>query len=278
MACAEPATGSARGRTSPAPSTLVGRAARGPWLFRDSHRRGNSRAPGGVRPLPHEPRRPAITQPAVTTSALDELDRQVETLLSLGYPALAGEPEAAFTARLGPLRRAAADLGHLPAATPGRAPLVLVVTRDVVDPHDTVPLLRLAPEGTRPGVVDRNHGEAGLSPYTPIQQVRLPARDAYLLLDVDRGEEFCGVRPEEALPVVLARGRTPLTVEEGVAVVTHAPRLLERNRCFMLSGSRRGDRRVPAMWISDRAPKLGWCWDGNPHTWLGLASAGSRVA
>ena len=27
------------------------------------------------------------------------------------------------------------------------------------------------------------------------------------------------------------------------------------------------------MWISERAPKLGWCWDGNPHTWLGTASA-----
>ena len=106
----------------------------------------------------------------------------------------------------------------------------------------------------------------------------LPGPAAYLLLDVDRGEEFRGVRPEEALPVVLGRGRTPLTIEEGIAVVTHAPALLEKNRCFMLSGSRRGDRRVPAMWISARAPKLGWCWDGNPHDWLGVASAGSRLA
>ena len=97
-------------------------------------------------------------------------------------------------------------------------------------------------------------------------------------MDVDRGEEFLGVRPEEALPVVLARGRTPLTIEEGIALVTHAPQVLEKNRCFMLSGSRRGDRRVPAMWISERAPKLGWCWDGNPHDWLGVASAGGRVA
>ena len=47
----------------------------------------------------------------------------------------------------------------------------------------------------------------------------------------------------EALPVILGRGRTPLTIEEGIAVVTHAPQLLEKNRCFMLSGSRRGDRR-----------------------------------
>ena len=139
-------------------------------------------------------------------------------------------------------------------------------------------MLRLAPRGTRPGVVDRNHGEEGLAPYRPTEHVRLPRPDAYLLLDVDRGEEFRDVRPEDALPTILARGRSPLTIEEGVAVVTHAPGLLEKNRCFMLSGSRRGDRRVPAMWISAGAPKLGWCWDGNPHSWLGVASAGSRVA
>jgi hypothetical protein len=214
-----------------------------------------------------------------TVPALCVLDRQVDTLLDLGYPALAGLAPAELTDRLAPLREVASSLADVPEQDePGHASLLLVVTRELVDPQLTVPLLRLAPRGTLAGVVDRNHGEAGLAPYRPIEQVSLPDTGAYLLLDVDRGEEFRGVRPEEALPVVLARGRTPLTIEEGIAVVTHAPALLEKNRCFMLSGSRRGDRRVPAMWISGRAPKLGWCWDGNPHDWLGVASAGSRVA
>ncbi|WP_282958979.1 DUF5701 family protein [Phycicoccus avicenniae] len=195
-----------------------------------------------------------------------------------GYPALAEESPARFRDLLEPLRQVAAGLEDLPHASPGCAPLVLVVTREIVDPEQAVPMLRLAPRGTRPGVVDRNHGEKGLAPYRPTEHVRLPRPDAYLLLDVDRGEEFRDVRPEDALPTILARGRSPLTIEEGVAVVTHAPGLLEKNRCFMLSGSRRGDRRVPAMWISAGAPKLGWCWDGNPHSWLGVASAGSRVA
>jgi len=209
--------------------------------------------------------------------ALAVLDAQVDNLLALGYPALAGLTTTEFTDRLAPLRGLAATLADLPEQDePGHASLVLVVTRDLVDPATTVPLLRLAPKATAPGVVDRNHGEAGLAPYRPIEQVALPDPAAYLLLDVDRGEEFRGVRPEEALPVVLGRGRTPLTIEEGVAVVTHAPAMLEKNRCFMLSGSRRGDRRVPAMWISAKAPKLGWCWDGNPHDWLGVASAGAR--
>ncbi len=78
--------------------------------------------------------------------------------------------------------------------------------------------------------------------------------------------------------MIRERGRTPLTIEEGIAVLTQAPYLLERNKCFSLAGSRRGDRRVPGLWISNRAPKLGWCWDGNPHDWLGVASAGTRLA
>lgn len=231
----------------------------------------------GAPPPPHP--EVTITAATVTVSATALVDQQVGTLLALGYPALAGLTDEEFTHRLAPVREAAAALPDLSTEDePGRAPLVLVVTRELVDPEHTVPLLRLAPKGTRPGVVDRNHGEQGLAPYRPIEEVRLPATDAYLLLDVDRGEEFLNVRPEEALPVILGRGRTPLTIEEGVAVVTHAPHLLEKNRCFMLSGSRRGDRRVPAMWISERAPKLGWCWDGNPHTWLGVASTAARTA
>jgi hypothetical protein len=47
---------------------------------------------------------------------------------------------------------------------------------------------------------------------------------------------------------------------------------------FMLAGSRRGDRRVLALWIPEKAPKLGWCWEGNSHSWLGVASAERRVA
>ncbi|MFG3335488.1 DUF5701 family protein [Streptomyces tendae] len=49
-------------------------------------------------------------------------------------------------------------------------------------------------------------------------------------------------------------------------------------KCFSLGGSRCGDRRVPAIWVSKRAPKPGRCWEGNPHTWLGMAAAGARRA
>jgi hypothetical protein len=183
-------------------------------------------------------------------------------------------PEPEFRERLEPLRSGSAqfDGDH----SPSRVPFVLVVTRDLVSPYDTVPLLHLS-GSVKPGRVDRNHGEGDLAGYHPIEGCEPPGA-AYLLVDVERGEEFCNVRPEDATRTIRDRGRTPLTIDEGIALVTQAPHLLEKNKCFMLSGSRRPDRRVPALWISERAPKLGWCWDGNPHSWLGVASAGSRVA
>ena len=147
-------------------------------------------------------------------------------------------------------------------------------------PERTVPLLRLwGPRGlgSKPGHVDRNHGKGELAGYHPIEGCEPPA-PAYLLVGVERGEEFCNVRPEVASKVVRSRGRSQLTIDEGIALVTQVPQVLEKNKCFSLAGSRRHDQGVPALWISERAPKLGWCWDGNPHTWLGMASAGARLA
>jgi hypothetical protein len=201
---------------------------------------------------------------------------QVDRLVSLGYAGLAGLSEDDIRSRLASLEERVPRATEPVDAAEGRVPWVLVVTRDLIPPEPRVPLLRLA-GGRKPGVVDRNHDEGDLATYHPLPELAVPDGSAYLLLNVERGEEFCGVRPEDALPVIRGRERTPLTIDEGLALVTQAPELLVKNKCFMVSGSRRHDRRVPAFWISERAPKLGWCWDGNPHTWLGVASAGVRT-
>lgn len=209
---------------------------------------------------------------------MPDVKTQIDRLVELGYPRLAGRSEAEFRALLDPLVEIADGLPG--EDRPGHTAYVVVVTRALVDPYDSVPLLRLQGKrglGSKPGVVDRNHAEGDLATYHPLPELGVPDAPAYLLVDVERGEEFCGVRPEDALPVIRGRGRTPLTIDEGIALVTQVPGLLEKNKCFMLSGSRRHDRRVPALWISDNAPKLGWCWDGNPHTWLGVASASARM-
>ncbi|WP_116109448.1 DUF5701 family protein [Amycolatopsis ruanii] len=202
-----------------------------------------------------------------------EFDRQVANLVDRGYPELAGLDEDGFRALVEPLRAAAPSGDPVPDA--GRLQVLLVVTRKAAPIEETMPHTALH-NGRLPGFVDHSFEPGSLDRF--VATVDLPAADAYLLLDVERGEEFCGAVPDDAMAVIAGRGRTPLTIEEGIALITHFPEVLVKNKCFSLGGSRCGDRRVPAIWISKRAPKLGWCWQGNPHTWLGMASAGSRAA
>lgn len=206
-----------------------------------------------------------------------EFDRQLSVMVAAGCPALARMTEAEFAAAVEPLREVVRSRhgGASAPDGPGRAPWLIALSPSVVAAEDLVPLLRL-PGGSLPGVVDRNHGDQPLSEYVPLPELEVPDGPAYVVADVDRGDEFRGVRPRDAVPVIAGRGRTPLTIHEGIALAMHHPASLERNHCYMLAGSRRGDKRVPALWISARAPKLGWCWEGNLHTWLGIASAGSR--
>lgn len=96
------------------------------------------------------------------------------------------------------------------------------------------------------------------------------------VIGVDLGNATRNVRPEGALSQIDAAGRSPLTIEEGLALFAAAPSVIAPNRGFSLAGSSRGDRRVPALWVSKGRPKLGWCFRGAPHTWLGTASCEGR--
>lgn len=129
--------------------------------------------------------------------------------------------------------------------------------------------------GTRPGFLSPD--TADIDRFIPIDGIDLPGSPVYAVLDVDRGLDTRNWTPEEAMEKFTADGRSPLTIAEGVAFLLHHPAMLEKNKCFQTPGSRCGDRRVPGLWISNRAPKLGWCWAGNRHTWLGIGSCAGRT-
>ena len=110
-----------------------------------------------------------------------------------------------------------------------------------------------------------------------LRTIQQPATDVYAVLDVDRGDATRNLTPDEAMATFEPEGRSPLTITEGIAYLLHYPHALRKNHCFQTAGSRREDRRVPGIWISNRAPKVGFCWAGNRHTWLGIASGAGRV-
>ena len=212
--------------------------------------------------MPREPSRPALRWVDVLVE--DELTRQADALVELGYPE---QVRAGAEALASPLR---ALLEDEVVSEPARASFVLVPGRSMLPVSERVPMLRL---GDRTGTLSRHF--ADVDSFAPVLEV--PDGPVYAVVGVERGEEFCGVRPAEAAVSIADRGRSMLTIEEGLAFLHAVPEALEQNKCFHTGASRGTDRRVPALWISDRAPHLGWCWESNHHTWLGVASAEGRV-
>ena len=199
---------------------------------------------------------------------------QMRRLEELGVPDLAGITAEKFHAY-------ARSLSEEPNT-------VLAVHPSLVPAHRLAPLLS---RNDKPGFVVADLIDldqfADREPY-----VTVPDRPLYLLTGVDRGDDMRNWSPDEALPALVQAGRSPLTVSEGISWLLQEPKVLEPNYCFMTIGSRkkteRGlDARTPAIWISGGsgrdgkatagAPKVGWCWAGNRHTWLGFASAEHRI-
>ena len=163
---------------------------------------------------------------------------------------------------------------------------VLAIHHTVVPAAMLAPLLRL---GDKPGFVVEDLTD--LAEFVPVPEVEIPDRPVYWMTGLDRGDDLSNWSPEEAAPELRARGRSPLTVHEGISWLLQQPEVLEPNACFMTIASRkpkpRGfDARTPALWISGGtgrdgrankgAPKVGWCWWRNRHTWLGFASVEAR--
>lgn len=202
--------------------------------------------------------------------------QQLDRLLDLGLEELTGRDEEELVEMVG---------GDL-----------LACTGTLVIHPSLVPAARLAPLLTRvgkPGFVVPDMTDLGR--FGLIPEVEVPEVPLYVLKGVERGDDLRNWSPEEALPEILGRGRTPLTISEGISWLLQDPSRLEPNHCFMTIASRKPkkagpglDKRTPAIWISggaerdggkerDGAPKVGWCWAGNRHTWLGIASAAERL-
>lgn len=198
---------------------------------------------------------------------------QVEALVA------AGVPEAA---RISPVELAAhaAKLPEVPGA-------VLSVHPSLAAPGRLAGLLR---HGGRSGFVVSDMTD--VDDFTPISGLVIPDLPLYLVLGPTRGDELRNASPVEAMGAIRGAGRTPLTLNEGISWLLLEPTVLQAGACFMTIGSRKHagaqvDGRCPAIWISRgtgrdgptrrNAPKVGWCWAGNRHTWLGHASAASRL-
>ncbi|WP_263253959.1 DUF5701 family protein [Saccharopolyspora rosea] len=196
-----------------------------------------------------------------TSPQLRELHRQTEVLVAAGWAEAAGMRRDRF-------RELATGLA--PRLPDGE--FVLTPRRGLVTPETMIRSARL---GGKTGFTTME--SADLARFAPVDGLRLPDSPLYLLCGVDAGQRTRGVRPDDAADLLRDAGASPLTLEEGLAVAVQFPRWLVERTCFQMLGSRAGDKRVTGVWVSRTAPRLGWCWGGNPHSWLGMASCTTRL-
>ena len=182
-----------------------------------------------------------------------EAQKQLDRIVALGYPDVADMSAAAFRALAEPLIGALehSDLG---------SNILLVPTRELVSPESLIArtsINRMAGFTTMP--------PRDIASFLPQDGFMPPEGPFYLVVDPHTGTCYINREPDVARKLIDSDERLPLTLEEGLAIATQHPEwLLEK------------DGRVPSIWMSQNAPRLGAVWPNSKHTWLGNAFCMAR--
>ena len=193
-----------------------------------------------------------------------EATKQLDRIVALGYPDVADMSSDSFRALARPLISALedSDLG---------TDILLVPTRELVTPESLIArtsINRMAGFTTMP--------PRDIASFLPTDGFEPPEGPFYLVVDPHTGTCYVNPDPVVARKLIESDERIPLTLEEGLAVATQHPEWLLEKNGFNLLGSRSADGRVPSIWMSQNAPRLGSVWPNSRHTWLGNAYCVAR--
>lgn len=193
----------------------------------------------------------------------DEVRQQLSRIVALGYPDVADMSDAAFISLATPLLDVLEDVEI-------EEDVLLVPTRELVSPESLIARTS----------IDRNAGFTTMPPrdiasFLPVDFAP-PEGPFYLVIAPHTGTAYTNREPDVARKLMDSDGRLPLALEEGLAIATQHPDWLVKKNGFNLLGSRSADGRVPSIWMSQNAPRLGAVWPTSKHTWLGNAYCSAR--
>lgn len=200
------------------------------------------------------------------SKASDEVNKQLDRLVALGYPDVADMSAAAFRALALPLVHALELNDELDDN------ILLVPTRELVRPESLIARTS----------INRNAGFTTMPPrdvvsFMPDEGFEPPEGPFYLVIEPHTGTCYLNREPDVARKLMESDGRLPLTMEEGLALATQHTEWIAVKNGFNLLGSRSGDGRVPSIWMSQNAARLGAVWPNSRHTWLGNAYCMARL-
>ena len=208
----------------------------------------------------------AIPLVAVPTEADLEFDRQIDAFAQTGLAERLDLAEGCFRAWLEPLR----DL--LPAIGTGGEGIPFVV---VIPDLPVVEVLAAATMVGGAGFTTMEPDD--LARFQPLPQLDVPSTP-YLLLDVDPGPDTLNLPPRRRCPGSRPPAAHRSPSPKGSPSSCPIPGCCARATASRCSARARATSGCPRCGSAPGAPRLGWCYQGAPHTWLGSASCGGRVA
>jgi len=203
---------------------------------------------------------------------LKEFERQVGTITGKEYAEAAGMKPDEYRKMFEPLKKRIREIASREKEMKeGHIPFVIVIKNDVIGGEKAMPLIELE---DKKGYTAMSADE--IKGFKPIESVKIPNGKAYLAIDIETGKTTLCKTPDEAIKKIKSEDRSPLTLEEGVALITHHPEILKDNYVWT-PGSRRGDDEVANLWLGGGRPRLNWSGAGGSGPGWGSASCGSRV-
>lgn len=182
---------------------------------------------------------------------LEEFNRQASNLLRKGYPQAVGVSEYLFLLYIQPLKEKLRELASR-RFEEGRIPFVLVVKKEMVNLEKMISLTGI-------------EGESGasylesdvLNEFVPADGIEIPSSNIYLMIDVRKKDtSTADARAGNSLAKIIKEERFPLTLEEGIALLTHHPEIL-KERNILLAGSKHRLGITPVFWRDELGPRLG---------------------
>lgn len=195
---------------------------------------------------------------------------QVQTLLKKEFPKHAGMSEKEFLSYILPLKEKLPEIADMDIPKE-HVPFIVVIKNEIISTENIVPLLEL--EGKK-GYTTMDADT--IKGFKPIEGVKIPNGWAYLAVDIETGKTSLGKTPDEAIKKIKLEDRSPLTLEECVALIIYHPEIL-RDQYIWMPGSRRGDGGVAYLWLGGGKPGLGWSWANGSDARWGSASCGRRI-
>ncbi|SCC91748.1 conserved hypothetical protein [Thiomonas sp. X19] len=144
--------------------------------------------------------------------------QQIDTLIRLRYPAMLGMTDRQFDETLAPLGQLIPPDRPEPDAAQGRVPFVLVINTPATSSAQMLDLVKR--QGKQ--AIEKLYPKT-LNDFSTIAGAGVPEGDAYLLRDIDRGDATRNVTPDAAYALIADAGRSPVTIHEGIALLTHYP-------------------------------------------------------